>query len=308
MDGNELAKPSRFALVGAGTVGTAVASLLQQAGHQIAAVASRTFTSAEAAAARLGADVCAHLTDLPSVDAILIGAPDRALHAVADELAAWPHVGIATFVHFAGATGIGVFRPLIDRGGRAAALHPVQACPDVDSALVNLPDSAWGVTTTRDAEDWGRAFVRTLRGVPVPVPERERPQWHAAAVTTSNGIAALLALGEAMLTKIGIADPAEVLGPLAAGTLRNARKGAGETLTGPLVRGDVATIDSHLQALATNAPELLSGYRWASATILDAAIRANRIDAGDRDAMRELLGADPGDLASGAAARLGAES
>jgi predicted short-subunit dehydrogenase-like oxidoreductase (DUF2520 family) len=103
--------------------------------------------------------------------------------------------------------------------------------------------------------------------------------WHAASVITSNGIAALLSSSEALLGEIGVASPVDVVGPLAAGTVANARQGGGggPTLTGPVVRGEVATVRRHLHAVARTAPSMVDAYVAVTRLILAAAVRSGRL-------------------------------
>jgi predicted short-subunit dehydrogenase-like oxidoreductase (DUF2520 family) len=113
------------------------------------------------------------------------------------------------------------------------------------------------------------------------VAEDVRPVWHAAAVTTSNGIAALMGMGEAIMAAIGVAQPESVLGPLAAGTVANATEGGGgaATLTGPVVRGEAATIARHLAALRSHSPDLADAYVDAVRMIVASALVTGRISA-----------------------------
>lgn len=280
--------PFSFALVGAGRVGTAVSSLLVAAGHRAAGVASRRSEAAEAAAVRLATGTFEPRAGLPKgVDVVLIGVPERAVGALAAELA--PGLAEGTVVcHFAGSVGLAPLEEVVAAGALGAALHPVQACPDVDTAIRRLPGSAWGVTVSPALDAWTSAFViRDLGGVPVVVREEHRALWHAAAAVTSNGIAALLGVGEAMLRTIGLQAPEAVLGPLATGTVANAREGGGgtATLTGPVVRGEIDTIEAHLQILRERAPDLADLYSLVSRTVLGIAARTGRI--GD-DAVGEL--------------------
>jgi predicted short-subunit dehydrogenase-like oxidoreductase (DUF2520 family) len=173
----------------------------------------------------------------------------------------------------------------------AAALHPLQSCPDVETAVRHLPGSAWGVTASDEVRKWARDLVATdLQGSPVAVAESDRALWHAAAVTTANGITALLSLAEAMLSEIGVGHPGVVLGPLATGVVANtATRGAAATLTGPVVRGEARTIRSHIEALRTSAPRLLDSYRLVAHTILGAAISAGRIDPATAGSIRAEL-------------------
>jgi len=267
-------------LVGAGRVGTAVAYLLERSGREPAGVVSRSPASAERAATRLGCGVISSLDDAPEADLYLLGVPDAAIEDVARSLAAVAAPG-AMAVHFAGSLGIGPLEALAERGLGVAALHPVQACPDVGTAIERLPGSAWGITCSPGLTGRCEDFVRAVAGLPVPVEEADRALWHAAAVMTSNGIAALLATGESILQTIGVADPERVLGPLAAGAVATARAGGGggATLTGPVVRGEVSTLRRHLEALDAQAPELVPAYRLVARTILAAAARAGRLPA-----------------------------
>jgi predicted short-subunit dehydrogenase-like oxidoreductase (DUF2520 family) len=278
-------------LIGAGRVGTAVATLLQGAGHRLVGVASRSADSARRASDLLGAPVFA-LGLLPAADAALLGVPAAALESLGAEVAALRRSEIVC--HFAGAVGIAPLRAVTAKGMFAAALHPVQTCPDIETALQLLPGSAWGVTTSPEIATWAHELVTaSLRGFPVEVAESDRALWHAAAVTTANGTAALMTLGEAILARIGVDRPASVLGPLAAGTVTAAaaRDGAGTALTGPVVRGEAETVASHVRAFQERAPELLEAYRLVARTILMAVEAAGRVEGqGAESILRALDG------------------
>lgn len=278
--------PFTFTLVGAGRVGTAVASLLKASGNEISAVASRSELSAQRASSLLGAPI-APIDEIPESDVVLIGAGDTAIRELASKVASRAQVA----VHFAGAHGIEILQEVIEAGAWACALHPVQACPDIDTAIDRLPGSTWGVTCTWPAHDWAHELVAThLSGTPIDVAEDERPLWHAAAVSTSNGIAALMAVGERLLGSIGIESPELVLGPLARGTVENAVSGGGgaATLTGPAVRGETETIARHLDAIRSRAPEQVAAYALAAHIILE----VGRVDGATADAIRKLLDGD----------------
>ena len=281
----------RLALVGAGRVGTAVASLLQRSGHDVVAVWSRSDASAERARLTLGAPV-RDLADAASrAQVVLVGVTQDALEEVAQEVAGAIAQG-AVVCHFAGAVGIAVLHPVLAVGGGACALHPVAAIHDLDAAARRLSGCAWGITCSDGLDDWAAELVaRDLQGVPVAVSERDRPLWHAAAVTTANGIAALLSTGEAMLGALDVASPREVLGPLARGVLANAHEAtsAAHAVTGPVVRGEIETIRSHLDALGERAPALVKPYVAAAWNVLLVADREGRIEASTSDELRGAL-------------------
>ncbi|HVF52049.1 MAG TPA: DUF2520 domain-containing protein [Actinomycetota bacterium] len=270
----------RIALAGAGRVGTAVAVLLAEAGHEIAGVWSRSDESARRARDLLGSDAIQPGSEIKA-DVLLVGAGDTAIEEVAATFGPSLPPGCIVW-HFAGSRGVA---PLAAGVGRSdlylLAGHPVQACPSVVLGIARLPGSAWGVTCSADVR--ARAFsliTSSLGGVPVEVREEDRPLWHAASVMTSNGIAALLGSGEALLGAIGVVDPIGVLGPLAAGTVANAVVGGGgdATLTGPIVRGETDVVAGHLAALREVAPHLADTYEGIAWMILAAASRARRIE------------------------------
>ena len=271
--------PFTFALVGAGRVGTAVAALLRRAGHEPIAVASRSAESSARGAQLLGSPPV-DIEDLPPADVVLLGIPDDAIEATAGKVAPRLVEG-AVVIHFAGSLGVDPLGPVLDVGARRAALHPVQACPDIETAIERIPGSGWGVTCDDGLAEWCIDLVEgDLGGHGFKVPDERRAVWHAAAVVVSNGIAGLLATGEALLASIGIGDPVAALGPLAAGTLENARAGGGGgmTLTGPAVRGERETIARHLEGIARCDKELLHPYRLATVLTIHAAVRAGRIE------------------------------
>jgi predicted short-subunit dehydrogenase-like oxidoreductase (DUF2520 family) len=288
----DTSSPLRVALAGAGRVGIAVASLLKARGHEIVGVWSRSPESAERAARRLRTTpVASAVAVVEQAQLVLVGAVDDAIATVAGELVEGLSPG-ATVVHFAGAHGIEVLDAVSAARAERAALHPVQSVPDVEIGIERLPGSAWGITTSPAAEAWARSFVTNdLQGVPVTVAEGDRALWHAAAVMTSNGIAALMSTGASLLAGIGVSDPQSVLGPLAAGTVANVRsmRGAGDAFTGPVVRGDHTTIERHLAALRSRFPELVDEYALAGRAIVAGAARTARIDDVTAGSMRDLL-------------------
>ena len=278
-------------LIGAGKVGTGVALLLQRCGHNIVAVAPESRDSTRRATDMLGVPSTTASGAAGAAELVLLGVPDGAIKGLARAIG--PALDPGTVVcHFAGAQGAEVLEPVIRSGARRAAIHPVQACPDPETAVRRLPGSAWGVTCDQAAAALIVALIEEdLKGRVVWVDEDVRPLWHAASVTAANGIAAMLAFGEDIMRAADIEEPIGVLGPLAAGVVANAIEGGGggQTLTGPIVRGEVATLRSHIEALEHFAPEALVGYRRAAAVVLTAAQNGGRIDDVTAARIRDLL-------------------
>ena len=62
------------------------------------------------------------------------------------------------------------------------------------------------------------------------------------------------------MQEAGIEDPRELLAPLVLRTAANWSERGGDALTGPIARGDQATVAAHLEALRETAPELVPLY------------------------------------------------
>ncbi len=145
--------PFTFVLIGAGRVGTAVASLLAGAGHRPLAVSSRSEASRDRAAELLGIPTVA-VEDLPTADVVLLGVPDDAIAEIARAIDPG-----AVLWHFAGSLGTSPFAEAHGNGVRGVALHPVQACPSVEAGIDRLPSSAWGTTCTEGLEKWAHGVI-----------------------------------------------------------------------------------------------------------------------------------------------------
>jgi predicted short-subunit dehydrogenase-like oxidoreductase (DUF2520 family) len=151
--------------------------------------------------------------------------------------------------------------------------HPLQtfATPQapIDGCFCGIEaDRTWQPRLFRIARAIGaRPF--DLRGV-------NRALYHAAAVMLSNYTITLAEVGERLLTQAGVAQAHAAAMPLLRGTLRNAQAlTPARALTGPIARGDAATITLHVRALAAM-PDLLELYRTLGSATLDMA-RQRRI-------------------------------
>jgi predicted short-subunit dehydrogenase-like oxidoreductase (DUF2520 family) len=244
----------RVAIAGAGRLGQALARALREAGVPIACVANRT-----------------NLGDIGRyASRVLIAVSDKAIAPVAAQIAASPG-NLRLALHTCGAFGVEPLRPLADAGISCGSLHPLQTVRDAkDSAA--LRGIAFAVTGDPDALAWAGEIAAALDGWVFPIEPNRRDIYHAAAVMASNHLIAVLDAAGEMMQTAGL-PPGSVwaaLGPLVRNSVENSlRYGPVESLTGPVARGDSATVAAHLRVLEG---DLLSLYRAA-------ALRALRIAA-----------------------------
>ncbi len=253
-------------IVGAGAVGTALGVALSRAGWPIHAVASRDATRRERFTGLVdGSRAFVEPQALvEEVELVILAVPDDAIESVAEGVRLY---GGQAMIHTSGALGAEVLQPAMAAGTQIGAFHPLVAFADTERAVAALHgatvaiegDDQLAALLSRMAEQIGATAVRLAPG--------SKAAYHAAAVLAAGGFIALLdAIAElAAVAGLDEAGALAIYGPLIEGTLGNARAlGIRDALTGPMTRGDVGTLQAHLAAMATHAPDALELYTAAA--------------------------------------------
>jgi predicted short-subunit dehydrogenase-like oxidoreductase (DUF2520 family) len=282
----------RFAIIGAGMVGRSLAAGLAARGLTVAAVGSRRLESARAGAA---AGRCAvATTDVAAAaragDVVALSVPDDAVAEVCEQVAAGEGFGPGDVaLHLSGALGSDALAAARACGARVLAFHPIQTFARADGALFE------GVTCAlegnADAVELGAALAEALGGRAVVLAPEDKALYHAALCVACNYLVTLADAGAGLLAEAGLGEGAlAALLPLLRGAVDNlGRVGLPAALTGPISRGDLATLRAHLDALGARAPALLPLYRAAGLQAIGLALRKGTVDAAQGEAMRRLL-------------------
>jgi predicted short-subunit dehydrogenase-like oxidoreductase (DUF2520 family) len=225
-----------LALIGRGRVGRSLARAAEAAGIEV------TLSPGEGAAGLAGA-------------AVLLCVPDETIAETAARVA---DESPALLGHVSGAGTLGLLAAAAERGAGTFSLHPLQTFPNGETPLEGTPAAIAG----SDPESLGfaRALATALGMHPFEVPEESRAAYHAAAVMASNLLVALEESAAELLERIGVADARELLAPIVLRTTANWAQLGPAALTGPIARGDRATVQRHRVALAETAPELVRLY------------------------------------------------
>jgi predicted short-subunit dehydrogenase-like oxidoreductase (DUF2520 family) len=222
---------------------------------------------------------------------VLLAVPDDHITAVAVELggarqgagfgASWP------VLHLSGAFGSELLAPLARLGHPTGSLHPLAALPDADAG-VRLRGAWFAVEGAPAAAEAARAIVGALGGRVLQLDAAGKAVYHAAAVAASNYVVALMGVAERWMGAAGVppADAREALAVLARGAVENVeRLGPEQALTGPVARGDEATIRAHLARLS-------AGDRYLYSVLADSALtlaRRRGLDPATADRLARLL-------------------
>lgn len=284
----------KVAVIGAGRVGTAVAVLLEQAGHRLVGVSGRGETRGRVSAHLPGVSVLDAAEAAAAAELVVIGTPDDAIEPTVAALAAAAAIPPGAWaMHLSGSLGLDVLRPAREAGAHVLAMHPLQTFPNVGSALTGLPGSSIAVTA-EDDEGYllGERLADDLHGVPFRLADELRPLYHAAAVFASNYLVTTSAIAESLFAQAGVPDPAKAMAPLQRASLDHVEElGPARALTGPAVRGDAGTIRRNLEALERHAPGLVPTYVALARSTLDVAERSGRLPPGSRTAVEDVLAA-----------------
>ncbi len=251
--------------IGAGRVGTGLASGFARAGVNVVAIASRKMASAQRLAKRVrGARACAPQEVADRADMVLLTVPDDAIEAVASSVR-W-RAGSAC-VHCSGAADLDVLQKAVADGALAGGFHPLHMFGEAGEPPGALAGCAIALAGPDELVQRLARLVRALDAKPLRLPEGGRALYHAAANFSGAFVIALIQETIALWGKLGIAeaDALAALLPLLRGTADNVEKlGAAGGLGSAIARGDAGTIRRHLDVLAREAPDSLELYRILS--------------------------------------------
>jgi len=188
-------------------------------------------------------DVWHHDADLAGaaqgVDLLVLATPDAAVEAVA---AAVRPDERAVVAHLSGSLGLA---PLAGHP-RRGVLHPLVALPDAERGAERLVGAWFGLA--QEGDPLLEQVVAELHGRTVRIAEGDWVRYHAAAVVAANHLVALM--GQVERLAAGVGAPLAAYLDLAQGSLDDvAALGPSAALTGPVRRGDTATVARHLAAL-----------------------------------------------------------
>ena len=259
------AEKLKLGFVGAGRVGTGLASGFARAGVEVVALASRSVASAQALAKRVpGARVCAPQEVADRVDVVFLTVPDDAIEAVASRIK-W-RAGSAC-VHCSGAAELDTLREAVADGALAGGFHPLHMFGEAGESAGALAGCAIALAGPDTLVEKLERLARILDAKPLRLPEGGRALYHAAANFSGAFVIALIQETISLWGKLGIAeaDALAALLPLLRGTADNVEKlGAAGGLGSAIARGDAGTIRRHLDVLAREAPDSLELYRILS--------------------------------------------
>lgn len=242
-----------ISFIGAGALASALAVLLHEQGFSVTEIIARSAPASQRKGALLARKVGAVAATLAAAklrcDLLWIAVPDAAIVDVAQTLATRATLP-PIVLHASGALSSQILAPLASRGVHTGSAHPMM------TFVGGEPPSLKGA---RFALEGAPAALRVARGISAKLGARSftiqpdaKTLYHAFGAMLSPMLATELAAAEQIGLRAGIRrqDLRRIMEPIVLRTVQNVlRNGAGKSFSGPLARGDVRTVESHLRSL-----------------------------------------------------------
>ena len=184
---------------------------------------------------------------------VILAVRDDAIRPLAEALARAGAIRADQVVlHLSGAQGQEALSPLVGSRAALGSLHPLQTIASPEHAAERLKGAWAAVEGMPRAVQAAEALAHDLGLRPFHIPSKAKAMYHASAVFASNYFVVVEAVAQRLLRHAGLSDAEawQALLPLVEGTLENLnRQEPMAALTGPVARGDAATIRRHLEAL-----------------------------------------------------------
>ena len=281
-----------FTIIGLGKVGTSIGYLLKQAGYSIVSVVDQSAEALQKNIVYTGGKPFSTPSQIDvDADCFIITTGDDQIEKACEELSPLFKSG-SIVIHMSGAGSLDLLLPARQRGAKTGSIHPLQSFSDIETAFRSLPGTVYGITVDPDLKNWADRLVRAIGGIPFFIDGQNRALYHAAACIVSNYFVSLIYMAEEIYRILGL-DEKEArcaFWPLLTGTLHNIeQKGSVLSLTGPIARGDLGTLEKHLATIQTNIPSLLPVYRELGKITADVALKKHTLSPEQVSTIKLLL-------------------
>ena len=253
MSAKRSAKP-RIVIVGAGNLASALAVSLHNAGYHIEQIVARGSAVSLQRARRLAREVGASAKTGANAkirsDVVWFCVPDGAIAGAAASLAQATDWKNKVALHSSGALTSDELAVLRERGAAVASVHPLMTF--VRGSRPPLAGVPFAIEGSPKAARIAKFIIRDLRGEPFAIHKDQKQAYHAWGMFASPLLTALLAVTERVAGAAGVNKKSarKRMFPILQQTLANyARLGAPESFSGPIARGDAATVEKHLKTL-----------------------------------------------------------
>jgi predicted short-subunit dehydrogenase-like oxidoreductase (DUF2520 family) len=285
-------------IIGSGRVGRACARMWEQAGvFRVQDVLTRSRESAAEAVKFIGTGRAAgRLEEMRGADVWMIATRDDAIAPSCAALAASDKIARGNIVfHVSGSIPSSDLRAVKDKGALVASVHPIKTFTDAGQAVKTFAGTYCGAEGDAEALAVLRPAFERIGARVFDIAPESKPIYHAGGVFACNYLAALMEAALRAHEKAGIPREASLkaLEPLVRETVDAIFKsGPARALTGPISRGDTATVSRQLARVREWDRELGELYRRLGLLAVALAESDQRLEARRAADLRASLAGD----------------
>jgi predicted short-subunit dehydrogenase-like oxidoreductase (DUF2520 family) len=277
-------------IIGPGALGKSLIRAFEHSGYRIKSVVSRKMNEVPGTAFDHLKVIKFHEIKEELIGSLVfITIPDDEIGNYANSLseiqADWTG---KTVVHCSGFQVSEILSPLKKMGASIAAFHPIQ------TFIENSGENAFRgirISIEGDSEAAGllEKIAKSVGANPIQINQQQKRILHIAAVFMSNYVVALGVISNNLIKEFLPDEDFRLLAPLLKQTVHNLDSfSPADALSGPISRGDVKTIQSHLHELMKN-DQVLILYKQLGQQLLNIADEKGNADADALSKLRALL-------------------
>ena len=284
-------KESKIGFIGAGMVGQTLALSLFAHGYNVCSIASRTYASAESLSNSIpGCDAFESFSEAAnSVDFVFITTTDDSIQEVVNQISWRASQGV---VHCSGSGSVDVFSQVTKQGVQVGTFHPLQAFTTLENSLKNLSGSTYAIEGTGEIKEFLAELAICLGGHPIFLNSQDKPLYHASVVMMGGLFQSFAGAVAEIWETFGIDknQALKSLVPITKGVCDSLESvGVPDGLAGPYVRGDVGTIEKHIDAVRSFAPHMLDSYCHIALVGLEMCSKKGKVTLQKKHAIKSLL-------------------
>ena len=263
-----------LSVIGCGKVGKTLVRLwTEHQTFQLLDVLNRSSTSAQQACDFIGAgSAVTAYTALRHADIYLIAASDDQIATCCAALAASGKLsGNSIVFHCSGALSSQALSSATAQGAAVASIHPIRSFADPQQVVRHFAGTYCGSEGDAQALAVLTPAFDAIGAHCVGIKRDNKILYHAAAVFASNYLVTLIDVARQAYVEAGLTPDIalQLIAPLLTESAENAfRLGPATALTGPIARGDMATVARQYQAVQQWNPEIAALYRQFEALTL----------------------------------------
>ena len=249
----------KIGFIGSGKIGFSLGKYLVENNINVRGYYSKTLSSAKDAAIFTNSKYYESLKSIiDDCDTIFITTPDGVIEQIWNSISQMS-IKNKIICHCSGSLSSNIFSNIEDHGAYGYSIHPMIAFSDKYNSYKHLKGATITIEGSNEYLDTFKDTFKSLDNKFKVISKNDKAKYHAASVFVSNNVIALFDTGIKLLNDCGFTEEEakKSLYPLAINNIKNiGQNGIVDSLTGPIERGDLATVERHLEALDKEDREL----------------------------------------------------